>query len=141
MNARKLFSYAIFALSTVRYHSVISLKRVVRKTACANFAGVIFFASPLTLFGCAAIDFPPVRACRLYANPLTSPDDSKVRFVAASLAEWTNLARRRGRGNLAGPRDWEFALRCARRNCYSTSGSARVVENGSDARASHSGQD
>src|SRR5450759_5004253 len=51
----------IFAPSTVRYHSVISLKRVVRSTACANFAGVIGVVSPLAIFGCAAIEVPPLR--------------------------------------------------------------------------------
>src|SRR5260221_6842435 len=106
MKARNLFSYAMVALRTVRYQSVISANRVVRKTACAISAGEIRFASLSRLFGCAAIDVPPVRVCDLVARSLTWVDDSKIWFVAAN--------------GVAPTANRQFALRCCRRNCYST---------------------
>src|SRR5271166_3045269 len=41
MNARISFWYKTSALSTVSYHSTISLRRAVRSTACESLAGLI----------------------------------------------------------------------------------------------------
>src|SRR6185437_13168642 len=76
----------IFAPRTVRYHSVISLKRVVRKTACANFAGEIGLCSTLAGIGCTAIEVPPLRLGEALASPLVWPDDSKLRLDIATAA-------------------------------------------------------
>src|SRR6202011_2265821 len=58
MKTRKSFWYRTSALSTVLYHSTISLRRVVRRTAWESFAGDIRRA-PLSLADSVLIAHPP----------------------------------------------------------------------------------
>src|ERR1700687_1273982 len=88
MKTRKSFWYRTSALSTVLYHSTISLRRVVRSTAWESFAGDIRRA-PLSLLGSMLIAHPPW----IVSQIIFDLSDSR-----SPLADPAVPARRRERG-------------------------------------------